>query len=78
MTYWRFLAYNIVGGLLWVGLLMTAGFWFGGLNWVKDHFVVVELAIIAISLLPMAVEYVRYRRDRRRTAPEPVMEEKHP
>ncbi len=67
MTYWRFLAFCISGAVLWVGLMITGGYVFGGLDFVKNHFGVVELAIIIISLLPMAVEYLRHRN----TAPQP-------
>jgi membrane-associated protein len=62
MTYWRFLGFCISGAMLWVGLLMTGGYVFGGFDFVKNHFGVVEVAIIIISLLPMAVEYLRHRK----------------
>ena len=42
MTYWKFLAYNVVGGAPWVGLLITAGYFFGRLAFVQNHFAVVE------------------------------------
>ena len=61
MTYLRFTAYNVAGGLLWVGLLLFGGYWFGQLDFVKAHFGIVELAIIFISVLPMVIEYLRQR-----------------
>jgi membrane-associated protein len=63
MTYRKFIAYNILGGVIWVALLMWGGYWFGRLEFVQKHFGAVELAIIVISVLPMVVEYLRYRRD---------------
>jgi membrane-associated protein len=61
MTYMRFLVYNVVGGLLWVVVCVGAGYLFGGLPIVQDNFSLVVLAIIAISLMPAVVEYLRYR-----------------
>ena len=62
MTYLRFSAYNFVGGVLWVGILLFGGYWFGQLEFVKQHFGIVELAIIIISVLPMVIEYLRHHR----------------
>jgi membrane-associated protein len=53
MPYARFLAYDIAGGVLWVGACTAAGYFFGNLPVVKEHFSLVVLAIIAISALPM-------------------------
>ena len=61
MTYGRFLAYNVVGGFLWVALCLAAGYLFGGLAIVQDNFSLVILAIVVISLIPAAVEYLRQR-----------------
>ena len=68
MSYPRFLAYNVVGGLLWVAACVFAGYFFGNLPVVKKNFSLVMLAIIVISLLPAAVEYLRHRRAARRQA----------
>ena len=62
MSYRRFFAYNVFGGLLWVGLLVPAGYFFGNLPVVRENFSIVILAIIGISLLPLVFEYVRHRR----------------
>ena len=62
MTYLRFSAYNFLGGVLWVGILLFGGYWFGQLDFVKNHFGIVELAIIIISILPMVIEYLRHRK----------------
>jgi len=62
MPYRRFFAYNVIGGLLWVGLLVPAGYFFGNLPVVRDNFSIVVLAIIGVSLLPLVIEYVRQRR----------------
>ena len=62
MSYLRFTGYNVAGGVLWVGLLLFGGYWFGQLNFVKTHFGIVELAIIIISVLPMVIEYLRHHK----------------
>lgn len=68
MTYWRFLTYNIVGGIVWVVLFVLGGYFFGNLPVVRDNFTIVILAIIIISLVPPVIEFVRHRRlsDRQR------------
>jgi membrane-associated protein len=62
MNYARFIVYNIVGGIAWVALFVFGGYWFGNLELVKKNFSFVVLAIIIISVMPMAVEYLRSRR----------------
>jgi membrane-associated protein len=62
MTYGKFLLYNIVGAVLWVGLFVLAGFFFGNIPVVKENFTIVILAIIAISVMPIAYEALRARR----------------
>ncbi len=61
MTYSHFIVYNVVGGVLWVTLFTFAGYWFGGLPFVQKNFELVVVAIIAISVLPMVIEYLRSR-----------------
>ncbi|MFO0880839.1 MAG: DedA family protein [Gemmataceae bacterium] len=56
MEYRRFGLYNIVGGIAWVLLCTLAGVFFGELPWVKRNFEIVVVAIIFISILPMAFE----------------------
>ncbi|OGR43545.1 MAG: hypothetical protein A2X35_00645 [Elusimicrobia bacterium GWA2_61_42] len=62
MTYGKFLAYNITGGLLWVFSITLAGYFFGNIPVVKSNFTAVILAIVFISILPGVIEYVRHRR----------------
>ena len=64
MRYPQFITYNIVGAVLWVGLFVPAGYFFGNIPAVRKNFTLVILAIIAISVLPMALEAVRARRSR--------------
>lgn len=62
MTYGKFLAYNVVGGLLWVFTLTLAGYFFGNIPVVKNNFTAVIMAIVFISILPGVIEYLRHRR----------------
>ncbi|OGW44414.1 MAG: hypothetical protein A2132_02910 [Nitrospirae bacterium RBG_16_43_11] len=62
MSYGRFAVYNITGGIVWVGLFVFGGYYFGGLPIVRQNFSIVILAIIFISILPGMVEYIRHLR----------------
>jgi len=59
MRYARFAMFNVTGALLWVVSLTLAGYWFGNLPWVKQNLTLVILTIIAISLAPVAVAWVK-------------------
>jgi membrane-associated protein len=61
MTYRRFAMFNVVGAVVWVGGLVWAGALFGRLEFVQKNFHFVTLAIIVISVLPIAVEWWRSR-----------------
>jgi membrane-associated protein len=62
MTYRKFLSYNVIGAAAWVGSLAYAGYLFGNIPWVKENLVWIVLGIVIISLLPMAVQFVKERR----------------
>ena len=61
MTYPRFIAYNIVGGVVWVALFTFGGYFFGNLPIIKNNFSIVILVIILISVVPGLVEFFRER-----------------
>lgn len=67
MTYLRFFAYNLAGALAWVLSLLYAGYWFGNVPLVKQNLSWVILGVIVLSVMPIAVEYLRYRLSRART-----------
>jgi membrane-associated protein len=69
MDYSKFLLYNVVGGILWVGSMLFAGYFFGAVPFVKNNFETVVIAIIILSILPGVFEYVKHRRARVPTAP---------
>jgi membrane-associated protein len=57
MNYSRFVLYNVVGAVLWVGVCVGAGYYLGGFEWIKKHFEGVVIAIIVVSLIPLGVEW---------------------
>lgn len=73
MTYGRFIAYNILGGISWVALFTFAGYYFGNIPFVKEHFSLIIIMIIILSLLPVAFELIKhYRATRQAPANETV------
>jgi membrane-associated protein len=63
MSYRRFLSYNIVGGCLWIGLLVYAGYLFGNIPWVKENLSLIVVAIVVVSLIPAVTTFIKERRD---------------
>jgi membrane-associated protein len=72
MTYPRFIAYNVVGGLAWVALFSFGGYFFGNLPVVQQNFFFVILVIIFISILPAIIELIRSRQQRRKVTQPPA------
>ena len=75
MDYMKFFLYGIIGAFLWVGICCGAGYLFAGNKFVQEHFEIVILAIIGLSLLPAAVTWIaavaKNRRNRKRLALSP-------
>jgi membrane-associated protein len=61
MNYFRFISYNIVGGILWIASFVFGGYYFGNIPMVKKNFTLVILAIIFLSILPGIIEFLRHR-----------------
>jgi membrane-associated protein len=61
MTYFKFISYNIIGGIAWILLFVYSGFYFGNLPFVKNNFSYVIVAIIFISVIPMVVEFIKHK-----------------
>lgn len=66
MSYGRFIAYNIIGGIAWVVIFVLGGYFFGNIPVVRKNFTLVIMVIIIISVIPGFVEYFRHRRKNRR------------
>lgn len=62
MRYRTFLMFNLIGGLLWAVGVTTLGYFLGETSFVKNNIELASLAIVAVSLLPVAIEFMRHRR----------------
>ncbi len=54
-----FFLYNVVGGALWVGSLLLAGYVFGAIPWISNNLTAVVLGIVVLSVLPAVVSVGR-------------------
>lgn len=61
MHYGKFITYNVIGGILWTGLFSVIGYFFGNIPVVKEHFSLIVLAIIFISVVPIAIIALKKR-----------------
>jgi len=59
MSYSRYTFCNVVGSVAWVGICVMAGYLFGNIPIVKNNFSVAMLTIVAISVLPIVIAYLR-------------------
>jgi membrane-associated protein len=62
MRYRRFLAYNVIGGVAWIAVLVYAGYLFGNIPWVKQNLSLLVVAFVIVSLMPAARTWWRERR----------------
>jgi membrane-associated protein len=62
MRYPTFALYNVAGGVLWVGVCVGAGYLFGNVPVIKNNFTLVALGIVAVSLVPVLVEWLKSRK----------------
>jgi len=67
MSYWRFMSYNVIGGLAWINLFGWMGYYFGNMPYVKKNFSLVIIAIVVISVLPPFVEYLKSKRNQQKS-----------
>ena len=66
MSYRKFISYNIIGAVLWVGLFSYGGYYFGNLPFVKNNFTFVIFGIIFVSILPPIIEFIRHKREKKK------------
>jgi membrane-associated protein len=65
MSYKYFISYNFIGGILWVGIFLGLGYFFGNIPFVQKNFELVIIAIILISLVPAIYEIVRAKLEKK-------------
>ena len=68
MAYNQFLFYSFAGAILWIGSLAYAGYYFGNLPIVRDNLSVVIIGIVFLSILPGIIEFLRARRNAKRSS----------
>lgn len=64
MHYKTFLLYNVIGGVLWVSLMYGLGFFFGNIGFVKDHFSLIIIAVIFISIIPIIIAFINSKKEK--------------
>lgn len=69
MHYNTFLFYNVMGGFIWVTSLTFAGYFFGGLSFIKENFEYAVIGIVLVSLLPVFIEYIKHKYASKPTTP---------
>lgn len=62
MTYWRFLSFNVIGGIIWISIFIFGGYLFGNIPVVKENFGLVVLVIILLSIIPLAFEFLNKKK----------------
>jgi len=62
MNYRTFVLYNIIGGIVWGGGVTTLGYFLGEVDFVKENIEIASLAIVVLSIAPIAIEFIRHRR----------------
>jgi len=59
MPFGRFTFFNAVGGISWVSLFVLVGYFFGGIPFVQDHFEIIVLGIVGVSVLPAIIGAIK-------------------
>ncbi len=62
MKYREFFSFNVIGGILWTAIFISAGFFFGNIPFIQEHLSIVVFLIIAVSLIPVLIEYLKHRK----------------
>ncbi len=69
MSYSRFMSFNVVGGILWVAIFIWGGYLFGNIPVVQRNFGLVVVVIIVLSVVPIAIEWLKHLREKKQNAP---------
>lgn len=59
MNFAKFTFFNCLGGISWVSLFVLVGYFFGGVPFVQEHFEVIVLGIVAVSVAPAVIGAVK-------------------
>jgi membrane-associated protein len=69
MDFRRYAIYSVIGGIAWAAGVTLLGYWLGQIAVVRDHVELFILGIVAVSLVPVALEFLRSRRQGRAADP---------
>ena len=64
MKHRTFITANAIGAVAWAGGVTVLGYFLGQVDVIKNNIELAAIAIVAISLLPVGIEYMRHRRGR--------------
>ena len=59
LDYKKFITFNALGGITWVTLFLCLGYFFGNIPFVADHFSLIIIAIVFISIIPIIYAFVK-------------------
>lgn len=68
MSYKKFISFNAIGGILWVLIVSSAGYFFGNIKIVKENFTFAAVGIILISVLPIFIKAIKSRKSSNKEA----------
>ncbi|MDT0615498.1 DedA family protein [Streptomyces lancefieldiae] len=71
MQYRTFLTYNVIGGVAWGTGVTLAGYWLGQIEFIRTNVEAILVLIVLVSVVPIAIEYLRERGKKKRAAAEP-------
>lgn len=65
MDFRRFFTFSAIGAVLWAGLVTIAGYFLGNIPFVKNNIELILILVVVVSVVPLIVEYIKHRRERR-------------
>jgi membrane-associated protein len=68
MSYARFALYNVLGGIGWISSMLLCGYWLGQIPWIRDHFEMVVIGIVLVSVIPVFGGVARHWLQARKSA----------
>ncbi|MFF5519108.1 DedA family protein [Streptomyces coeruleorubidus] len=70
MKYRTFVTYNVIGGIAWGTGVTLAGYWLGQIDFIKKNVESILILIVLLSVVPIIIEYLRDRSQKKRAASE--------
>jgi membrane-associated protein len=61
MPFGRYTLYNVIGGVTWIVIFLFAGFMLGNIPFFKEHFSLIGIGIIVVSVIPPIIAAVKSR-----------------